>query len=385
MKKRMKNQAILGIGLATTLLCIASCSTSKNISQKPLPGFDITFTGDQVADTVYVTISPIPTDTTLSVKKYIEAIDNGRTEAYAVKDKKVHIFPDLVPSIYKIACDYYSLPSYFMRSSDHLDMTISSLGPGVYETTGGIYSNEIPYKEEFYNLRKKLFRFSRDKLNEQESDSLSNEMKSLIDRIMMKSDSETATRMITQLEYELAPYALDRLPAGSENSLFYTYACAMRNDALRDANHEQMMQASLDMSAPVPEITINSLDGQTFDISDLRGKWVIIDFWVSWCAPCKRGFEKMKKLYADNSDKLEIVGIACGDHEDTWHKLIEELELPWTNLLAPAPEAHDGTVAGYPVSAYPTKIIIDPEGRLCDYIIGEDEAFYGKFENMINK
>lgn len=375
---------LLMLSLALGIILIESCSTPKKM-QKPdaLPGIEITFTGEQVADTVYVTISPIPTDTTLYVKEYVEAMESGHTKAYPVRDNKVHVFPDSVPGIYKIMCDYYSLPSYYMRSDDHLDLTISSLGPPAYKVTGGIYSNELPFADEFYELRRQLFKLSRYKLTEQDFDSLSVKMNSLVDRMMSVSDPETATRIITQLDSDFAPHAFNSLPEGSENTLYYTYACAICNSNSLSENSQKMLEQSLDTGVPIPEIVVNCLDGEVFDISTLRGKWVVVDFWTSWCGPCIRGFEKMKRFYSDNSDKLEVVAIDCGDQEETWRATVKELELPWINLLAPAPEANDGTVAGFPITAFPTKIILDPTGRLCDYTIGEVEEFYEKLEKLI--
>lgn len=378
------NSFLMMLSMALSMIMIESCSTSKKLQMPDvLPGIDIVFNGEQVADTVYVTISPIPSDITLYLKEYVEAMENGYTKAYPVKDNKVHIFPDSVPSIYKIACDYYSMPSYYMRRDDHLDVTISSLGPPEYKVTGGIYSKEIPFADELYELKRPLFKLSRYKLTEQEFDSLAVEMKSLLDRMMSVSDIETATRIVTLIDQDFAPYAFSKLPKGSENSLYYTYARAICNSASLAENQQNMLERSLESGAPVPEIVVNCLDGQVFNVSSLRGKWVVVDFWASWCGPCKRGFEKMKKVYSENSDKFEVVAIACGDQEETWRAAVEELELPWINLLASSPEANNGTVAGFPVTAYPTKIVIDPEGRLCDYTIGEVEDFYERLEKLI--
>ena len=385
MRKNNSENKYLYLAYILFLLLIGSCSTSRKMSMKPqeLPGIDIMFTGGEAPDSVWVRVAPLPTDTCMFEKEYYEAIDFGRRDAYAVKDGAVHISPDSVPSEYRIVCDNYLLTSCRMRSSEHIDLTVGDFSKRDYTLTGGIYSFDIPHYQEFLKLKPKLFSLSRHKLTEEELDSLTDEMHLLIDKIMAESHPEAATRVAVLLDEDFVPYAYDRLPVGSENTLYYTNIRARRNSAMRSAEQESMINASLETSAPVPEITLNSLDGQTFNVSELRGKWVMLDFWVSWCGPCRRGFDKMKKLYSDYSDRLEIVGISCGDQTDTWQSLVKELELPWRNLLAPSPGAHDGMVAGFPVPAYPTKVIIDPEGRLCDFTVGETEDFYSRLENMV--
>lgn len=373
------------VGCLLALFLIMSCATSRKITPKTqvTPGIDIVFVGGEAPDSVFVTVAPIPKDTTMYAKEYYEAVDYGRRDVYAVKDGRVHIDPDSVPSHYNICCDNYLLSSFNMRNYEHLDFIVEDFSKRKYDLKGGIYSIEIPHYKEFLNLRSKLFKLSRYKLTDFELDSLTREMHSLLDRIMSESHPEAATRVAVLLDEDFVPYAYDRLPPGSENTLYYTDLRSRRNSGARSENQEKMINASIETKAPAPVITLNSLDGQSFNITQLRGKWVILDFWVSWCGPCRRGFENMKKLYSDYSDSLEIVGIACGDQTETWSRLVKDLELPWLNLLAPAPEANGGTVAGFPVPAFPTKVIIDPEGRLCDFTVGEDEEFYSRFENMV--
>ena len=130
-----------------------------------------------------------------------------------------------------------------------------------------------------------------------------------------------------------------------------------------------------------PEFTLNNVDGKPVSLSSLRGKYVVLDFWGTWCGWCIKGMPEMKKMYAKYSQRLEVVGIACGDSEEAWKKCVAEKALPWTNVLNATGEAD--VSAMYAVKGYPTKIVLDTEGRILKTILGESPEFYTYLDSLM--
>lgn len=128
-----------------------------------------------------------------------------------------------------------------------------------------------------------------------------------------------------------------------------------------------------------PDFTLNDINGKSLTLSSLRGKYVILDFWGSWCIWCVRGIPNMKEYYAKYKDKFEILGIDCGDTEEKWKDAVKQHELPWLHVYNPKGSQ---VLKDYEVKGFPTKIIVGPDGKIVKTIVGEDPAFYTLLDEM---
>lgn len=131
-----------------------------------------------------------------------------------------------------------------------------------------------------------------------------------------------------------------------------------------------------------PNFTFNDMAGKSISLSDFRGKWVVIDFWGSWCPWCIKGFPALKEAYAKYQPKLEVVGVACNDPKDKWEAAVKKYELPWINLYNPE-EGGGKLLTDYAVEGFPTKAIINPDGKIVDITVGEDPSFFEKLANFL--
>jgi thiol-disulfide isomerase/thioredoxin len=129
-------------------------------------------------------------------------------------------------------------------------------------------------------------------------------------------------------------------------------------------------------------------DGNIVDISSLKGKVVLIDFWGSWCVPCRISHPALKKLYEKyNSKGFEIIGISneaasAGKdkamQEISWRKAIKEDGLKWLQILYD-PTIKD-LVKEYDINGYPTKFLIDQNGNFVMRILGNSDKLHAELE-----
>jgi thiol-disulfide isomerase/thioredoxin len=129
-----------------------------------------------------------------------------------------------------------------------------------------------------------------------------------------------------------------------------------------------------------PDFTLKNDKGHDVALSSLRGKYIVLDFWGTWCGWCIKGVPAMKEMYKKYSDRLEIVGIACGDTEDVWKECIAKNGMNWTNLIN---NDNVNVPKMYSIKGFPTKIILDEKGRVLKTVIGESAEFYTYIDSLM--
>ena len=113
-----------------------------------------------------------------------------------------------------------------------------------------------------------------------------------------------------------------------------------------------------------PDFTQNDPDGNPIQLSDLRGKVVLLDFWASWCGPCRRENPNVVKLYEAYKDKgFEILGISLDKDKGRWLQAIEKDGLKWLHVSDLKGWKNEvGQLYG--VSSIPHTVLLDAEGRI---------------------
>lgn len=137
---------------------------------------------------------------------------------------------------------------------------------------------------------------------------------------------------------------------------------------------------------PVPEIKTKSTpDGSEFEIASLRGKYILIDFWGVWCGPCVAEMPTLKRFQEKYKEKLVVLGINSGDTKEKMQKFLEENDYKWQQLMSVRGDSIDNFVTRFNVQGFPTKFIIDPDGKIVKRHLGSGEETFKLLETLLEK
>ena len=147
---------------------------------------------------------------------------------------------------------------------------------------------------------------------------------------------------------------------------------------------KEKIASTVKVGDAAPDFKLKTSQGKELAFSELKGKWVIIDFWGSWCGWCIKDFPAMKQFYAANKKKIEILGVNCNDTYDRWRAAVGGNGLTWINVHNPDANTDDNDpVVLYGVTGFPTKVVVDPDGKIFDISVGYKESYYSELLKKI--
>jgi thiol-disulfide isomerase/thioredoxin len=139
--------------------------------------------------------------------------------------------------------------------------------------------------------------------------------------------------------------------------------------------------ANATKAVPASDFALQSLDGEQIQLADLRGHWVVINFWATWCAPCVAELPLLQQLAEHHGDQLAVLAINMREDEDQVRAFVEQHNISLPVLLEP----DDQTLINYGVQGLPLSIVVSPQGEVVRRHAGPvDQAFEVWLEGLIN-
>ena len=120
------------------------------------------------------------------------------------------------------------------------------------------------------------------------------------------------------------------------------------------------------LNKQAPEINLPGPDGKLFSLGSLKGKYVLIDFWASWCGPCRKENPNVVAAYSKYKDKnFTILGVSLDKEKDEWIQAIKDDKLTW-NHVSDLKQWESSMVSLYQFDGIPFNVLVDPQGKIID-------------------
>jgi cytochrome c biogenesis protein CcmG/thiol:disulfide interchange protein DsbE len=122
---------------------------------------------------------------------------------------------------------------------------------------------------------------------------------------------------------------------------------------------------SADVGTVAPDFTLPGLDGGTVSLADYRGKPVVLNFWASWCHPCREEFPLFRTTLARRPGAYEMVGVSTGDLRGDARQFARQQHADWPNGF----DADSSVARGYGVDPLPQTFFIRPDGTVASHVV----------------
>ncbi len=306
-------------------------------------------------------------------------VQNGRVEFASDPERAQQYICILPESEYPIV--------FFTAPGEKLDINVEKLPYGVnYQIKGSELMEKIDaIEQEVSTFRNEAIKISTTEIYpEQKLDSLEKEYDEVYSRFLRSNLNHPAVVWaLMKAPADTVLQYIDLLGEDAKVSILTPILNSLKKQMERYAIVKNARESIVEGKL-APNFVLPDPEDNNVSLQSLRGKWVVLDFWGSWCPWCIKGFDKMKEYYEKYKDQCTFVGVCCRDTKEDWLAAVEKYQLPWTNLYSdPKAQPAQSVEVIYAVPGYPTKIVISPEGEISKIVVGEDPAFYEALDTLV--
>lgn len=186
------------------------------------------------------------------------------------------------------------------------------------------------------------------------------QLKEMVD--FLSSHAESGAAQFFFLQYYLPTQSVPAIEA------FIKRAGSVKTAYKTELDTKLLFLKGLQPGAESPLFELPDVNGKMLSLADYRGRYVLVDFWASWCAPCRMENPNVVKAYNKYKEKgFTVLGVSLDDNKDKWVEAIEKDGLTWTHI-SDLKGWKSPPVAQYNVTGVPFSVLVDPSGK----IVGTD-------------
>ena len=140
--------------------------------------------------------------------------------------------------------------------------------------------------------------------------------------------------------------------------------------ASRLLNDDNFAHSLFVAGGSAPAISLVGSDGSGAAASGSAGRLTLLDFWATWCGPCRHALPGLKQLVSAYAGQVEVVSISEDRDEKAWHSFVEQNQMDWAQKM----DSDRSLAKQYGVTAFPTYILIDSTGKVVQQLVGDDPS-----------
>lgn len=273
---------------------------------------------------------------------------------------------------------FYELNLYGQRAvklalfKENVEVIYNFSDPASLQIEGSADSKEMLKLEKLMEE----YQLTVNKLNEQYYEAMSKNDVETIKRIQLDAmtlesqQAEKVKEMITSMGDSFASLAAIGLLNPKNDFPFIDELITKLNANYPGTSSIMQMKQQLDemralsVGQVAPDFELPDPNGKMVKLSDLRGKYVLIDFWAAWCKPCRQENPNVVRLYNQYKDKgFEVFGVSLDRTKEDWVKAIADDQLTWTHV-SDLKYFNSAAAELYKIEAIPATYMIDPDGKI---------------------